>query len=824
MFFKRRHKEKPAEAADTPEAEPQNDGKAADGGGAPSQSQGLSADALRRSTDAASLGFKTTADLEPEDGPFGQDRALLDLDFGLKMRGRDFNIFVLGPPGSGKRTAVRAQLAKAARGAEPPPDWVYVTRFEDPHRLRALSLPAGRAPLLAKSVAAALAELRATLPAAFEAADYRARHRAIEEDYRSAHDDALDALHAKAAEQNIAVLRTPLGFGMAPMHDGQVVKPEVFNQLPQVMRRDVESRVGALQSELEAILTSAPAVDKERRRQLAALDAETGRHPIEAALDEVSQAFADLPEVTAFLADMERDLVANAHAFLPGAAPDAVPQRYALHIVTTRAHDAGAPVIDEGDPTPQTLIGHIARCPHGGGLATHALHLRAGTLHKANGGSLVIEAGSLLSTPAAWDTLKRALRRGEIRVGSAGPGVAGLSATGGGGIDILDPDPIPLDVKVILTGTPGDYDRLQASDPDFAQLFKVRVSFEPTIARSAVNDNRLARLVASMAKAHALKPFDAGGVARLIEEASRIASHRDQLTLKLGHVGDIAREADVWSKHAGRDVTTAEDVTRAIKERAHRARTLSSPPAFSDATRPGQVIGLGTIEAGALRFGVTHRVAARVHAGRGRLTDFVSEGAADARRAAAILRSYLAGTLAGDLPLALAATLTVEPPSSGGADNGASLAEVLALISALADQPLRRTMAVAGTVDPWGDVQPVDWINEQIEGFFDACQSSSLSGTPGVLIPDHNRAHLMLREDVVDAVRDGRFVLHAVKTVDEALTLMTERETGVRGADGQFGADTVKGRVDAKLRGFAEAQRAFGRGADKVTGAREGRA
>ncbi|AHB49801.1 hypothetical protein W911_00725 [Hyphomicrobium nitrativorans NL23] len=817
MFFKRRNKEKPAEAADASEAEKKGDVPSAESAGAPSQGQGIPADALRRGVDASALGFKTTADLEPDDGPFGQDRALADLDFGLKMRGRDFNIFVLGPPGAGKRTAILAYLSNAQRGTATPADWAYVQSFEDPHRLRALKFPAGRAPFLAERVAAAVRELRATLPAAFAAEDYRARHRAIEEDYRNAHDDALDALHAKAAEQNIAVLRTPLGFGMAPMHDGQVVKPEVFNQLPQVMRRDVESRVVTLQSELEAILTSAPAVDKERRRQLAALDVETARHPIEAALDDVSQDFADVPEATAFLADLERDLVANAQALLSSATQDACLGRYVVHVVVTHAKDAGAPVVYASDFTPESLIGCIAPADDTLTPATATHRILAGVLHMANGGMLVLDARGLIATPETRNALKRALKTGEIRLGPASQ----------------DTDPIPLDVKVILLGTHHDAERLEAADADFGRLFKVRACFEQAMPRSAVNDNRLARLIASIVKTHALKPFDAGGVARLIEDASRIAGHRDKVTLNIGRISDLAREADFWSKHAGRDVTTAEDVARAMSERTQRADRVRERTGAPSAAAPipdnaagkksGHTIALSTIEASGVRSGQAHRVAARAHIGRGRVTDIVCTQAPDAIHGE-IVRSYLAGTFARDIPLALAATLAVDPPLRGAAENGIALSKLLALLSALADQPLRQDMAVTGAVDPWGDVQPVDGINDQIEAFFDACQAHALSGTPGVLVPDANRAHLMLREDIVEAVRNGRFAVHAVKTVDEALTLITGCEAGVRGADGKFAAESVNGRIEAKLRAFADAQRTFERGADKSPGAREGRA
>lgn len=821
MFFKRRNKEKPAEAAETPVAATTENASAAGAGGAPPESDGISADALRRGVDAASLGFKTTADLEPEDGPFGQDRALADLDFGLKMPGRDFNIFVLGPPGSGTRASVCAHLEKKHRSAETPPDWIYVPSFEDPHRLRALRLPAGRGALFAERIGAAVAELRATLPAAFEAEDYRARHRAIEEDYRSAHDDALDALHAKAAEQNIAVLRTPLGFGMAPMHDGQVVKPEVFNQLPQVMRRDVESRVGALQSELEAILTSAPAVDKERRRQLAALNVETARHPIEAALDGLSQDFADVPDATAFLAEMERDLIANAPAFLSPTTHDSGLSRYAAHVVVARANDAGAPLVSETDPTPIGLTGSIGSAADGAPAGTAARRIRAGALHHANGGVLVIDARCLIAAPESWKTLKTALKTREIRLFSSSSGASAIA------------DPIPFDAKVILIGTPDDSAQLDAADADFPLLFKVRVCFEPAIARSAVNDNRFARLIASVVTMHALKPLDAGGVARLIEEASRLAGHRDKVTLDVERIADIAREADVWSQHSGRDVTTAEDVARAMTERAQRAdrvreRTRSRQASASllgetAVGRPGHVITLSARDAGGGWRGAVHRVVARVHPGRGRSAEIVHAGAADARHAS-ILRSYLAGTFARTFPLALGAMLTIEPPSDDGAgQGGAPLAEVLALVSALADDPLRQDLAVSGTIDAGGEVQAVDGINEHIEAFFDACQAHALSGTPGVLIPDGNRPHLMLRQDVVDAVRDGRFVLHAIKTVDDALALMAARGTGLRSADGHFAPDTLNGRAEAKLRAFAETQRAFRRGADTVAGVRESR-
>ena len=845
MFFKRRNKEKPAEATDAPAAEKKETGAATGGGGPSAGAPGLAADTLRRTVDAASLGFKTTADLDPAEGLIGQERALAAIDFGLKMRASDFNIFVLGPPASGKSTAVSAHLAKVSQAADTPPDWVYVNNFEDPRRPRALRLPAGRAPALARDVAAALAELQSTLPAAFEAEDYRARRRAIDEEFRGSHEDALSAIHARAAEQNIAVMRTPLGFGMAPMHDGRVVKPEVFNQLPQAMRRDVETRVGALQAELEAVLAGAPAADKERRRQLAELNAETARHAIEAALDEVSQACADLPDVAAFLADVERDLVAHADLFLtPGAnakallpqaeagpAQDARFRRYMVNVVVTHAKDAGAPVVTEANPTLPALLGRVEHTPHASGLVTDFLLIRAGALHKANGGTLLIDARQVLAWPFAWDSLKRVIKGGEIRIDPPLPDTPGVAA-----MQTLEPEPIPLDVKVILFGAPEIYYLLEARDPDFAQLFKVQADFDETIASTPDNTGRYARLVASMVKTHGLKPIDAGGVARLIEEAGRIARDREKLTIELGRIADIAREADFWSKHAGREVTTADDVKRAIDERTRRADRIRDRAqelvqreillVDTAGAKPGQVNGLSTVEAGGFRFGRAQRITARVHLGQGRVTDIEREaklGGPLHSKGVMILWGYLAGTFAREVPLALAATLVLEQSYGAVEGDSASAAELFALISALADQPLRQDLAVTGSVNQWGEVQAVSGINEKIEGFFDVCRKRGLSGTQGVVIPDANRQHLMLREDVVEAVREGRFSVHAIKTADEGLTLMTGIEAGVRGADGRFGADTVNGRVDAKLRLFAERARAFGMGTDKPAGTQESR-
>lgn len=845
MFFKRLTKTKSAPTSVQSETRPE---KASPVIEVKAGIQPLSAAELRRTVDGKELGFKTTADLKPATGLVGQERALAAIDFGLSMRARDFNIFVVGPSSSGKSAAVRSHLAKIAAASQTPTDWIYVNNFDDPRRPRALSLPPGRGAALAQGVLQALRELAASLPAAFASEDYRARRRAIEEEFRASQEDALDAVQAKAAQQNIALLRTPLGFGMAPMHDGKVVRAEVFSQLPEAMRRDVEKRIGQLQAELEGILSNAPKAEKHRRRQLTELNEDVARPVVEEALDALSAAFAGLPDVASFLADVEQDLLLNcallatpeaeataAIAHIDPAQDDRF-RRYLVNVIVSGKDDkAGAPVCEAANPTLANLVGYVehtahASGPHASRPSADFLSIRPGALHRANGGALMVEARRVLSSPAAWEGLKRALEAGEIRIEPPEAATQGTAS-----VQTLEPEPIPLAIKIVLLVEPEVLHTLEQSDPDFPQLFKVQADFDESIARSSDNDRAYGRLVASIVAAHGLKPIDAGGVARLMEEAQRIAEDRDKLAIETGRIADIVREADYWSEAESRKVTTAADIARALKERTRRTDRLRDHMQESvergvvlvdtAGKRVGQINALSLVQKGHTSFGRPARITARVHLGPGRVTDIEREvqlGGPLHSKGVMILWGYLAGRFAQDIPLALAATLVFEQSYDTVEGDSASAAELLALLSALADVPLRQELAVTGSVNQWGELQAVGGVNEKIEGFFDVCVARGLSGTQGVLIPEANRQHLMLREDVVAAVREGRFAIYAVKTVDEGIALITGLDAGERGADGRFGAETVNGRVEARLKVFAERARAFASGHGNPAGAGQG--
>jgi lon-related putative ATP-dependent protease len=792
----------------------------------------LAVSELRRTVDPATLGFKSTSELEPILGLIGQERALKAIQFGTNIKSHDFNVFVLGPAASGKSTAVRHYLERKAAEVAAPPDWVYVNNFETPNQPLAIKQPSGRARALAKGMIGAIDELRNTLPAMFEGEDYQARRRAIDEEFRSSQEEALEALNKKAQAQNIAVLRTPTGFAMAPMHEGKIVKPEVFNTLPEAMRREVEQKIEALQKELETILERVPKADKQRRTKTSELNEEVAQVAVREALDDLAAAFSDQDEVVEFLNAAGRDLIRNVGLFLmqSGEQPEIVKQptdtardarfrRYMINVIVggETAEGGHAPIVEELNPTYGNLIGRVEHLAQMGALVTDFLLIKPGSLHKANGGYLLIDARKVLLSPFAWEALKRTIKAQEIRIEQPSE-MSGLIST-----QTLDPEPIPLDVKIVLFGDRELYYLLSQYDPDFSRLFKVQADFDDSITRSAENDQSYARLIASIVKEHKLKPVDVAAVARVIDEGARLADDREKLSIEIGRIADLVREADYWAGEAGHDQIMREDVVRAIEEGIQRSDRLrdraqegiSREIVLLDTkgAKVGQINGLSVLQLGSFSFGRPSRITARVRMGAGRVTDIEREvnlGGPLHSKGVMILWGFLAGRYAQEVPLALAASLVFEQSYGGVDGDSASSAELYALLSALSEVPIRQSLAVTGSVNQWGEVQAIGGVNEKIEGFFDICHARGLDGEQGVLIPAANVQHLMLREDVVEAVRLKKFAIYAVKTIDDGIEILTGVKAGERGPEGRYPAATVNRLVEDKLKLFAERARAFG--------------
>ena len=867
MFFKR-EREQPARG-EQPDGSHGEDG---DGALTPaSPPPALTAAELRRAVDPATLGFKDTSELIPVDGLIGQDRALKAIEFGTAMHAPDYNLFVLGPPSTGKRTAVKAHLSKRARVGTRNCDWVYVHNFDVPNRPRALPLPRGRGMQLRTLMVAAIDELRNGARTLFEGEEFQARRRAIDEEFRSAQEGALEALNTRAQAQNIAILRTPMGFTMAPVSEGKVIKPETFNALPEDMRKGVEAKIEALQKDLQSILEESPKADKQRRARLAQLVEDLARIAVREALEDVRAVFADLADVTTHLDAVARDLVRNIAVFIStgddegeivkqpvDSARDPRFRRYMVNVVIGGAPDdpqprpdggdgagepdagtgppaiegaaaqemaaatSGTPVVEETNPVHANIVGRIeAIAAVGGGagmgtVLTDHLLIKPGALHRANGGTLLIDARQILLSPFSWEALKRALRSREIRIEHP------VESAGLISIQSLEPEPIPLDVKVVLFGERQLYYLLAEHDPDFNLLFKVQADFDDSIGYTEENAREYARLVASVVALHDLRPVAAAGVARLIEEGSRLADDREKLSIEIGRLADIIREADHWRASAGHEVTTREDIERAIEEgvqRADRVRDRAQEGIARDivkidtsGAKIGQINALSVLQIGGFRFGRPSRVTARVRMGAGRVTDIEREvnlGGPLHSKGVMILWGYLATRYALDKPLALAATLVFEQSYGGVDGDSASSTELYALLSALAEVPIRQGIAVTGSVNQLGEVQAIGGANEKIEGFFDVCKTRGLAPGNGVMIPRANMQHLILREDVVAAAREGRFSVWAVDTIDQGIEILTGVAAGARRADGSFEPGSINARVEARLARFASKARAF---------------
>ena len=792
----------------------------------------LTAADLARRVDPAVIDFRTTAELAADEAPIGQARALDALRFGTRMAAPGFNLFVIGAPGAGIDRTVRALLEDKARGEAAPADWVYVNNFAQGHKPRALALPTGRGPAFRAAIAELLRDLGAALPAAFEANDYQARRRSIDEAFRRKQEQAFSALTKEAAEQSVAVVRTPFGFGVAPLGEGgDVLKPEAFNALPEAQRERLHETLRGFEAKLQEILQNVPRWDKERREEARALDRDTARFAVGHSIDETKARFADLPVALEHLEAMRNDLLDNVGVFIgpaQAAARDdgdgddqewaAGPlERYEVNVLVTADGSAGgAPVVEELHPTLRNLVGRIEHVWHRGVLSTDFRRLKAGALHRANGGYLLLDARSLLAEPFSWAALKRALKTRRIRFESVDD-ILSLTSTVS-----LEPDTIPLDLKVVLVGERWLYWLLAALDPELAVHFKVLADFEDALDRAPAAESGYARLVAALARRESLQPLDAPAVARVIEHAARIADDAHKLTLHVDRIRDLLAEADFWARDRGSPTIGRADVQRAIDERERRAGRLRERVQESmlreialiatAGRQVAQINGLSVLTLGETAFGRPTRITARVRPGAGKLVDIEREvelGGPLHSKGVLILGGFLAGRYALEAPMSLHASLVFEQSYGGVEGDSASLAETCVLLSALADAPLRQDLAVTGSINQHGEVQAIGGVNEKIEGFFDLCAARGLTGTQGVLIPAANAQHLMLRADVVDACAAGRFSVSTVATVDDALEALTGLAAGRRDDGGRFPADSVNGRVEARLLGYARTRREF---------------
>ncbi|MBJ3763720.1 AAA family ATPase [Maribius pontilimi] len=799
----------------------------------PDDAQSVPHGSLRRRVDPAALPFKTTAELESYGGLVGQERAMDAIRLAGRIHHQDFNIFVLGEEGMGRHTAVQALLAKEAAGRPLPDEWAYVNNFDEAYKPRCLRLPPGTAERLKDRMEALVNDLATEIPALFESDDYQTQRHAIEAEYGGQQETAMAEFAERAKEEDVALIRTPVGFMLAAIRDGKVLKPDQYAALDKDEQEKIDDKIARLQEELAQVLRNAPKLERQSRKAIEQLNAHTAERVVSAQMAEIEDDFAGIAQVAAHLAEVRHDMIANAGLFLQasqggneGPFPEAVRKyhdhpefdRYAVNVMVSREDGDTAPVVTEDLPTLDHLTGRIEHVARFGALTTNFTMIRPGALHRANGGYLILDARRVLSEPMAWDALKRCLKSGEIAIRSMGERLGVVSTIS------LEPDPIPLNVRVALIGERMLYHLLVQLDQDFRDLFKLQADFENAMDSSDEAIVLYARVIGGFAARSKLRPVAADAIAALIEESMRLAEDSQKLSLHVGALGDILREADHYTAEADRTVVAAEDIAEAIQKRERRRSRIRERLQESvqrgkilidtDGATVGQINGLSVVSIGDYRFGHPSRITARVRLGTGDLVDIEREvemGGPLHSKGVMILSGYLTATYALDLPFSLQASLVFEQNYGGVDGDSASSAELYALLSALAEIPIAQGLAVTGSVNQLGDVQPIGGVNEKIEGFFETCDARGLTGRQGVLIPAANVDHLMLRDAVVSAARAGKFRIVPVATIDAGIEILTGVAAGARGPDGLFPDASVNGRVEARLRGFAERRRAFGR-------------
>lgn len=787
----------------------------------------LSPELLYTACDPQSLPGLGDADLQLVGSP-GQQRAAEAIDFGVGIRRRGYNIYALGPTGTGRHSLVLAKLRQQAQSKPTPDDWCYVNNFSDSRRPTVLRLPTGKAAQLRDAMRRLVDELRAALPDAFERDDHRGRREALDQQLNEKRDAAFSELGKKAEQKNAALVRTPLGITIVPIRNGKPIPTEVFQRLPEAQQEAIRKVLAELQEELEQIVRQIPDWERQHRDAVRELNRETAGKVIDHALREVRSGFEGLPAVLDYFAAVDRDLRDRVDDFLAAGKvqPDqrredansiedietGAFRRYRVNIMVRHDSGTGAPVIYEDHPTYQRLVGRVEHLAHQGALLTDFNLIVPGALHQANGGYLVIDAERLLANPFGWDALKRALQAEQVRIESVEQLLSVASTIS------LEPDTIPLTVTVVLIGPPLIYYLLSMLDADFDALFKIAAEFEPDVVRDEETVGQYARLLAALAKRDHLRPLDPSGAARIIEHASRLAGNARRLSTNIRTAGDLLQEADFIAERNGAPAITAIEVQAAIDARIRRTDRL--PRRLQDeigrrtlrietvGVSVGQVNGLSVISLGAAAFGHPSRITAQVRIGRGEVVDIEREvklGGSLHSKGVMILSGFLGGRFGGKSRLSLGASLVFEQSYGHVEGDSASAAELLALLSALADVPLRQSLAVTGSVDQHGNIQAVGGINEKIEGFYDACRAQGWTKSQGVVIPAANVDQLMLRHDVVEAVRAGEFHVFAIDTIDQGIELLGGLPAGRADETGNYPPETVNQRIAARLAAFAKA-------------------
>lgn len=788
----------------------------------------LTSEQLYRKCDAAKFDFTTTADLEERLSALGQDRAICAVELGINIKSRGYNLFCLGPEGTGKTSLVKRILEKEGKQRPTPDDWAYVYNFDEPHKPIAVNFPAGAAAGFAKDMEEFAYAMEHDLPEAVKNELYEEQLSVIREKYQEKRNDYVKVLQKKAKGKKVSLLHMPMGVVVAPMKNGEIISPDVFDTLSDDEKNEIMADLNAMQEEIAQHQDDAPGWEEKQTEEIKKLQEKLVKDAIKKPINDIKQKYRGNKKVAEYLKAVQNYILENIPSFVPNYDQDSKPQteeepmagllsqlknqqeedkysKFKVNVVVKNVPDSGAPIVLLDHPTQGNLVGKVERIQQFGALITDFTLIKGGALHRANGGFLLIDARKLLLQPYSWDSLKRALASKEIKIEAPSEDTSFSTIS-------LDPQPIPLDVKVVMTGDAELYDLLSERDPDFSDYFKVEADFGMIIDRTDENEVEYAKLIGSLTKKKNLRSLNKQAVARVIEYSSRLADNSEKLTAHVSSIGDLLKEADYWARKSKASQIGKNHVDQAIKSQIYRSdrvnramlEQIDKGTILLDVKgeRVGQINGLVVYNFTRNSFGKPTRITTQVRLGRGEFINIEREVAMSGpihSKGVLILQALIANRFAKRSPLSLSASIVFEQSYGGVDGDSASSTEYYCMLSAIANLPIKQSLAVTGSINQFGEIQPIGGVNEKIEGFFEVCKYNGLTGKQGVIIPRTNVVNLMLREDVLEAVENGQFSIYAIDDVDDGIELLTGIPAGKADKRGRFPKGTVNYMVQQSL-------------------------
>ncbi len=779
--------------------------------------------------DESSLGFETTEEITPLAGIIGQERALKSMNFGLGLAKSGYNIYVLGEGGTGKITTVKTLIEEKAAREDCPGDWCYIFNFKDPDKPSSLALSPGKGKAFKSDMERAVLSIRRDIPKVFESRDYEKHRDEILDGQQERTKDIFYKLELTAQETGFLLKKGARGLAVIPARDGKALKQEDYDALPRTEREEIDEKTRQLQERLSDAIRDAKKVEKEAKERIKDLDQEMVQYIINPLVDDLKEKYKDSEQIIDYLSAVREDIFANIDDFrgkeeevsIPGLSlPTREPsfERYAVNLLVDNSETKGAPVIIETNPTFYNLFGNIEHRVQYGVALTDFTMIRGGAAHRASGGYLVLQALDVLRNIFVYDAIKRMIKNREVKIEDAWEQYRLVSATS------LKPEPIPVSIKIVLVGEPHLYYLLHNLDPEYKKFFKVKADFDSEMPRSDEVVMRYAAFISTRCKDEGLMPFDRSAVARVVELGVRFAGQKDKLTARFLDIANIVDEANYWASRDGAERVSGKHVEEAHRERRYRNSKIEDKMqeyivedtimVDIEGSVVGQVNGLAVMSLGDHSFGKPSRVTAKTFLGDSGVVNIEREVKMSGRihnKALMILSSFLGERYAQKVPLTLSASVCFEQLYGEIEGDSATCTELYALLSSISGLPLAQGISVTGSMNQRGEVQPIGGVNEKIEGFFDVCKEKGLTGSQGVIIPRRNVRNLMLKEEIVEAARDGKFTIYPIDMVDEGLSILTGKEVGELNSDGAYAKDTVNHLVIERLKKLATNYKTFAR-------------